>query len=207
VYPKHGEDRLLVQLADVPASLTQGLLAIEDQRFMKHYGFSVTGIARAFISNVRSGRVVAGGSTITQQLVKNYYLTPERTITRKIRELIMSVLLEWHVEKEEILESYLNEIYLGQDGPRAIHGFALGALHYFDTPLAQLGLHQQALLVGMVKGPSLYNPNRNPERAKERRNLVLDVWTQEGIISPEQGAVAKLMPLDLQGQDSLKQRF
>lgn len=207
VYPKHGEDRLLVQLADVPASLTQGLLAIEDQRFMEHYGFSVTGIARAFISNVRSGRVVAGGSTITQQLVKNYYLTPERTITRKIRELIMSVLLEWHAEKEEILESYLNEIYLGQDGPRAIHGFALGALHYFDTPLTQLGLHQQALLVGMVKGPSLYNPNRNPERAKERRNLVLDVWTQEGIISPEQGAVAKLMPLDLQGQDSLKQRF
>ncbi|MGB0222871.1 MAG: transglycosylase domain-containing protein, partial [Luminiphilus sp.] len=207
VYPKHGEDRLLVQLADVPASLTQGLLAIEDQRFMEHHGFSVTGIARAFISNVRSGRVVAGGSTITQQLVKNYYLTPERTITRKIRELIMSVLLEWHAEKEEILESYLNEIYLGQDGPRAIHGFALGALHYFDTPLTQLGLHQQALLVGMVKGPSLYNPNRNPERAKERRNLVLDVWMQEGIITPEQGAVAKLMPLDLQGQDSLKQRF
>jgi len=207
VYPKHGEDRLLVQLADVPASITRGLLAIEDQRFMEHHGFSLSGIARAFLSNVRSGRVVAGGSTITQQLVKNYYLTPERTITRKVRELIMSVLLEWHAEKEEILESYLNEIYLGQDGPRAIHGFALGALHYFDTPLTQLGLHQQALLVGMVKGPSLYNPRRNLERAKERRNLVLDVWVQEGIISIEQGAVAKLMPLDLQGQDSLKQRF
>ena len=193
VYPKHGEDRLLVQLSEVPASLTNGLLAIEDQGFMEHHGFSVTGMARALLSNVRSGRVVAGGSTITQQLVKNYYLTPERTLTRKIRELIMSVLLEWHAEKEEILESYFNEIYLGQDGPRAIHGFALGALHYFDTPLTQLGLHQQALLVGMVKGPSLYNPNRNPERATERRNLVLDVWVREGIISSEQGAVAKLL--------------
>jgi len=207
VYPKHGEDRILVQLSEVPTILAGGLLAIEDQKFMEHFGFSVTGIARAFLSNVQSGRVVAGGSTITQQLVKNYYLSSDRTISRKVRELIMSVLLEFHAEKEEILEGYLNEIYLGQDGPRAIHGFALGALHYFNTPLSQLGLHQQALLVGMVKGPSLYNPKRNPERATERRNLVLDVWVAEGLISREQGEVAKLMPLDLEGQESLKQRF
>ena len=119
----------------------------------------------------------------------------------------MSVLLEWHAEKDEILEGYLNEIYLGQEGPRAIHGFALGALHYFDTPITQLGLHQQALLVGMVKGPSLYNPRRNPDRARERRNLVLGVWAEQGVISQEQAAIARLMPLDLQRQHATKQRF
>ena len=207
VYPKHGEDRILVQLSEVPRTLTEGLLAIEDQQFQTHKGFSLTGILRAFTTNLQSGRVVAGGSTITQQLVKNYYLTPDRTLIRKVRELFMSVLLEWHAEKDEILEGYLNEIYLGQEGPRAIHGFALGALHYFDTPLTQLGLHQQALLVGMVKGPSLYNPRRNPDRARERRNLVLGVWAEQGVISQEQAAIARLMPLDLQRQNITKQRF
>ena len=207
VYPKHGEDRILVQLSEVPRTLTEGLLAIEDQQFQTHKGFSLTGIVRAFSTNLQSGRVVAGGSTITQQLVKNYYLTPDRTLIRKVRELFMSVLLEWHAEKDEILEGYLNEIYLGQEGPRAIHGFALGALHYFDTPITQLGLHQQALLVGMVKGPSLYNPRRNPDRARERRNLVLGVWAEQGVISQEQAAIARLMPLDLQRQHATKQRF
>lgn len=197
IYPAHGEDRVLVQLEDVPETLQGALLAIEDRSFYRHWGFSPTGIARAALSNVRSGALVAGGSTITQQLVKNYYLTPERTIRRKLLELVMAVLMELHFDKEQILESYINEIYLGQEGPRGIHGFALAARHYFDTPLDELGLHQQALLVGMVRGPSLYNPRRNPERAKERRDLVLSVMADEGVINTEQAAIAQAMPLGL----------
>ncbi|KAA1192057.1 penicillin-binding protein 1B [Pseudohalioglobus sediminis] len=207
IYPTHGEDRVLVRLDAVPETLRQGLLAVEDQRFYQHWGFSITGIARAAYSNMVSGRVVAGGSTITQQLVKNYYLSPERTILRKVNELLMAVLLELHYDKDQILESYINEVYLGQEGRRAIHGFALAARHYFDTPLEQLGLHQQALLVGMIKGPSLYNPRRNPERATQRRNVVLDVMVAEGVISEEHAMVAKAMPLDLNRAPSIRDTF
>lgn len=207
IYPSHGEDRLLVRLADVPDSLRAGLLAVEDRHFDDHWGFSVTGIVRAAIANMRSGQVVAGGSTITQQLVKNYYLSAERSYTRKIKELLMALLLEFHYSKEEILESYVNEVYLGQEGPRAIHGLALGARHYFDAPLEQLGLHQQALLIGMIKGPSLYNPERNPKRALTRRNVVLDVMAETAVISQEQAAVAKAMPLQLSSRKVVRHRF
>jgi len=207
IYPSHGEDRLLVRLSDAPKSLVSALLAIEDKRFYQHMGFSPTGIARALLANVRSGQLVAGGSTITQQLVKNYYLSPERTIRRKVTELMMAVLLELHYEKQEILESYINEIYLGQEGPRSIHGFALAARHYFDKPLDELGIHQQALLVGMIKGPSLYNPVRNPERALERRNVVLRVMAEEGVISAEHAQVARAMPLGLSSRNSIMNTF
>lgn len=207
IYPRHGEDRLLVRLKNVPPTLLAGLKAVEDRGFDRHWGFSPSGIARAALSNLRSGQVVAGGSTITQQLVKNYYLTPERTIVRKVRELVMAVLLELHYDKSQILESYINEVYLGQEGPRAIHGFALAARHYFDTPLAQLGLHQQALLIGMIKGPSLYNPLRNPQRALSRRNVVLAVMLDQGVISPEQAAVARAMPLGLNQRARTRQSY
>ena len=207
IYPSHGEDRVLVRLEDVPATLRDGLLAVEDHRFYQHHGFSLLGIGRAAFHNLRSGQVVAGGSTITQQLVKNYYLTPERTIVRKLTEVMMAVLLELHYDKEQILESYINEVYLGQEGPRSIHGFALAARHYFDTPLDQLGLHQQALLIGMIKGPSLYNPQRNPERALERRNLVLAEMVEAGVISAEHEQVARAMPLDLNSQHVIRGSF
>ena len=197
IYPAHGEDRLLVPLDEVPETLQGALLAIEDRSFYRHWGFSPTGIARAALSNLRSGGVVAGGSTITQQLVKNYYLTPARTVSRKLLELVMATLMELHFDKAQILESYVNEIYLGQEGPRGIHGFALASRHYFDTPLQDIGLHQQALLVGMIRGPSLYNPRRNPERALQRRNLVLSVMAEQGVINTEQAVVASAMPLDL----------
>ena len=207
IYPSHGEDRVLVRLDDVPDTLREGLLAVEDHRFYQHWGFSIVGIARAAFSNFRSGQVVAGGSTITQQLVKNYYLTPERTIVRKVTEVLMAILLELHYDKELILESYINEIYLGQEGARSIHGFALAARHYFDTPVEQLGLHQQALLVGMIKGPSLYNPLRNPQRALERRNVVLDVMAQQGVISVEHATVARAMPLGLNTKRRIRDSF
>jgi len=201
IYPSHGEDRVLVRLPEVPDTLRQGLLAVEDRHFYQHWGFSITGIVRAAVSNLRSGQVVAGGSTITQQLVKNYYLSPERTITRKLKEVLMAVLLEFHFSKEQILESYINEIYLGQEGPRAIHGFALASRYYFDTPLEQLGLHQQALLIGMIKGPSLYNPRRNPQRARERRDVVLGVMVERGIISQEHAIIARGMSLGLNSRE------
>jgi penicillin-binding protein 1B len=207
IYPRHGEDRVLVKLEDVPPTLRDGLLAVEDRRFYQHWGFSISGIASAALRNFRSGQVVAGGSTITQQLVKNYYLTPERTIVRKVRELVMAVLLELHFDKDEILENYINEIYLGQEGPRGVHGFALAARHYFDTPLDQLGLHQQALLIGMIKGPSLYNPLRNPERARERRDLVLRVMAEQGVISSEHATVAAAMPLGLNNHRRVRGSF
>jgi penicillin-binding protein 1B len=207
IYPRHGQDRVLVRLEELPDSLRRGLLAVEDQRFYSHSGISLTGIARAALSNLRSRQVVAGGSTITQQLVKNYYLTPRRTLGRKLTEVLMAILLEFHYDKDQILESYVNEVYLGQEGPRAIHGLALAARHYFNTPLAQLGLHQQALLVGMIKGPSYYNPLRNPERARERRNLVLEVMADRGVITVEEATLARAMPLGLNEQYRIRDSF
>ncbi|MCP5128998.1 MAG: penicillin-binding protein 1B [Pseudomonadales bacterium] len=207
IYPLHGEDRVLVRLDDVPPTLRDGLLAVEDHRFYEHWGISLVGIARAAWSNARSGQVVAGGSTITQQLVKNYYLTPERTIVRKVTEVLMAILLDLHYEKDQILESYINEIYLGQEGRRSIHGFALASRHYFDAPLNQIGLHQQALLIGMIKGPSLYNPARNPKRALERRNVVLAEMLQQGVISAEQAKAAQARPLDLNSGARIRNSF
>ena len=207
IFAQHGEDRVLVRLEDTPATLRDGLIAVEDRDFYDHWGFSISGIARAAFSNLRSGQVVAGGSTITQQLVKNYYLTSERTIVRKLTELVMAVLMDLHYTKDQILESYINEVYLGQEGPRAVHGFALAAQHYFDRPLAQLGLHQQALLIGMIKGPSLYNPERNTKRALDRRNVVLQVMAEQGVITSEQAAVALAMPLGLSNQRRIRDSF
>ena len=207
IFPQHGEDRVLVQLADVPERFRQGLLAVEDRDFYQHWGFSIMGIARAAFSNLRSGQVVAGGSTITQQLVKNYYLSSERTIVRKLTEVVMAVLLDLHYEKDQILESYINEVYLGQEGPRAVHGFALAAQHYFGKPLDQLNLQQQALLIGMIKGPSLYNPERNPKRALQRRNVVLGVMAEQGVITADEAAAASAAPLGLNSEGSIRGSF
>jgi penicillin-binding protein 1B len=207
IYPRHQEDRLLLQLEQTPARLRSALLAVEDRRFYQHWGISPAGIARAAWANLRAGRLVQGGSTITQQLIKNYYLTRERSFSRKITEVIMAGLLELHAEKDEILEAYINEVYLGQDGPRAIHGFGLASRHYFDQPLEELGLHQQALLVGMVKGPSLYNPLRHPQRARERRDTVLGVMRQEQLINEAEYQVALAMPLGLSQRPRIMNSF
>jgi len=172
IYPGHNEDRLLVRLDQVPSHVVDALVAIEDRKFYKHHGIDPRGIARAALATV-SGRGVQGGSTLTQQLVKNFFLTPERTLTRKATEILMALLLELHYDKREILETYLNEIYLAQDGNRAIHGIGLASQFFFGKPVEQLSVAEGALLVGMVKGPTLYDPRRNPQRARERRNLVL----------------------------------
>lgn len=207
VVPREGEDRVLVELDDVPQAFQQSLIAVEDRSFYQHWGFSVGGIARAAFSNLRSGQVVSGGSTITQQLVKNYYLSSERTLVRKVTEVFMAILLDLHYEKDQILESYINEVYLGQDGPRSVHGFALAAQHYFGRSLEQLDLHQYALLIGMIKGPSLYNPQRNPERALRRRNVVLEVMAAQGVITSAQAAAARAAPLGLKMQQRMRDSF
>lgn len=203
LYPAHNEDRILVQLDEVPPYLVETLIAVEDRDFYRHFGVSPRSIARAIWVNASAGGVVQGGSTLTQQLVKNFFLSNERSFTRKGTEALMALLLELHYDKREILEAYLNEVFLGQDGQRAVHGFGLASQYFFGQPLGELRLHQVALLVGMVKGPSFYNPRRFPERALERRNLVLDLLAEQGVVSAEEVVRAKQAGLDVSPRGSL----
>src|SRR5881394_3508884 len=193
IYPAGNEDRLLVRLKEVPPSLVKQLLVTEDRNFYTHHGFDPRALARAVLS--LGSQRVQGGSTITQQLVKNFFLTPERTLSRKFTELLMAVLLEVHYGKEEILETYLNEIYLGQDRDRAIHGVGLAAQFYFGKELPHLNPAESALLVAMVKGPAVYDPRRHAARAIERRNLVLHEAKEQGYLTVEQYSTARAMPL------------
>ena len=194
IYPAHNEDRVLVKLDEVPADLVNGLVAVEDRRFWTHIGVDPRGLARAIVSTL-SGGEKQGGSTLTQQLVKNFFLTPERTLKRKFNEALMALLLEYHYDKKEILETYINEIYLGQDKNRSIHGFGLAAQFYFGKPLKDLSLAQCAMLVGIVKGPKLYDPHKNPVLTKERRDLALSLMRDQKFITEDQYLRAKIEPL------------
>lgn len=196
-YPTIKEDRVLIKLEDAPDTLIKGLLASEDRNFYRHFGVSVRGIARAVLTNVRAGGMVQGGSTITQQLVKNFYLSNERRLSRKIKEALMALILEYRYTKNEILEAYLNEIYLGQNGASAVHGFGLASEFYFGSTLKDLPLEQVASLVALVRGPSEYDPRRYPDRAVQRRNLVLDEMVAEGYITKDRAVEAKAKPLSV----------
>lgn len=193
-------DRELISLEDLPPTLVPLLLNVEDRGFYEHQGISLLGIFRALVNNVLAGRFAQGGSTLTQQLVKNLYLTRERTLTRKAVEAIYAVLLDANFSKDAILNAYLNEVFLGQWGRRAIHGFGTASQFYFGRPIAELTLSQQALLVGLVKGPSAFNPRRHPERALERRNLVLKMAMESQLISPDAAAQAMADPLSVPNQ-------
>lgn len=194
-YPQHNEDRVLVKLDDVTPLLTQGLVAVEDKKFYEHFGVNLKSIIRAVLANAKAGRRVQGASTLTQQLVKNFFLTNEKSYKRKLNEAIMAMLLEVHYSKDEILEAYLNEIYLGQNGKRSVHGFGLASQFYFNKPISELRDEQVALLIGLAKGPSVYNPRTHPKSALARRNLVLDVMAREGVLKPEYAAELKQRPL------------
>jgi penicillin-binding protein 1B len=202
IYPAGNEDRVLVRLNQVPKHFIDALVATEDRSYFSHAGFDPRGLARAAWSVVSGGRL-QGGSTLTQQLVKNFFLTPERTLQRKFTELIMAVLLELHYGKEEILETYLNEIYLGQDRDRAIHGIGLAAQFYFGKEVQHLTLAESALLVGMVKGPAYYDPHRHAKRAQERRNLVLRETRELGYITLEQYSAARGAPLGVSAKPAM----
>lgn len=183
IYPGDNEDRLFVRLSEVPHLFSETLLLTEDKKFYQHAGIRPLAILRALLANIKAGRTVQGGSTLTQQLVKNFFLSSEQSIGRKLNEAVMALLLEYHYSKEDILESYLNEIYLGQDGKRAIHGFGLASRFYFERNIEELSPDQIALLVGMAKGASFYNPRRHPERAISRRNLILREMGESGLLS------------------------
>lgn len=195
IYPAHGEDRVLVRLDEVPQSLIDALLATEDRKFYEHVGIDFIAVFRAAVANLQAGRTVQGGSTVTQQLVKNYFLTRERSLRRKFNEAIMALLLERHYSKADILEAYLNEVYLGQDGSRAIHGFGLAAQFYFQRHLSELSVEHMALLVAVIRGPSYYDPRRHPQRALERRNRVLDMMVAQGVLDSTNASQARARPL------------
>ena len=196
IYPQHNEDRVLIKLNKVPRPLIEALIATEDRNFYHHHGVSPRGIARAIVSNVTGGKR-QGGSTLTQQLVKNFYLSPERTIKRKANEAFMALLIELHYDKNEILEAYLNEVNLGQNGNYSINGYGLASQFYFGLPLTELNIAQQAYLVGLVQGPTLYNPWKNPEGAKNRRNVVLHNMLVMGYLNQSQYETEVARPLDV----------
>jgi penicillin-binding protein 1B len=181
--PRQSEDRMPVSLKDVPEFLISALMTTEDRDFYSHFGISPKGVARAMFENAKAGRTVQGGSTITQQLVKNVFLSNERSVVRKLNEVLMALIVDFRYSKDDILETYINEVYLGQDGSRAVHGFQLASYHYFNRPLKELSFSQQALLVGLVKGPSYYDPWRYPDRAKERRDLVLQSMREQDLMT------------------------
>ena len=183
IFPIHGEDRIVVSPDEVPPMLPAALKAVEDRKFDTHHGVDPLAILRALFANVRAGQIEQGGSTLTQQLVKSYFLDSRRTLGRKAEEAMMAVILETRFEKADIMNAYINEIYLGQDGRRAVHGFGLASQFYFGKPLAELELHEIALLVAIVRGPSYYDPRRHPERTLERRNLVLKLLAEHGVVS------------------------
>lgn len=191
------EDRLLVGLEVVPNLLIEALLQVEDKEFYHHQGVSPWSILRALVANIKAGRTVQGGSTLTQQLVKNIYLTREQTLWRKFHEAMMSLVIDYRFDKNTILETYLNEVYFGQDGRNAVHGIGLASQFYFGKQVQELNPDEIALLVGMVKGPSYYDPRRFPERAKERRDTVLKVMFANDLLSRENYVSAVEQPIDV----------
>ncbi|MBJ2144945.1 penicillin-binding protein 1B [Vibrio sp. IB15] len=200
------EQRLFLKRNQFPEVMVDALLATEDRNFYQHDGVSPLAIARAMVVNVKAGRTVQGGSTLTQQLAKNLFLSSERTLWRKIREAYIALILDHRYSKDRILEAYLNEVYLGQNGGEAIHGFGLASRLYFGQPIQELRIDQLALLVGMVKGPSYYNPVRYPERAKTRRDLVLRLLMQQDILTPRQYEEAASRDLDIQDNPRIASR-
>lgn len=194
-YPRNNEDRTLLSLKTTPPLLTQALISVEDRTFYTHHGVDPLAILRALVVNIRKGYAAQGASTLSQQLAKNFFLTREKSFKRKLDEMFVAVAMEMNFNKDEILETYLNEVYLGQDGNRAIHGFGLASAFYFGKNPEDLKAHEIALLVGMLKGPSRYNPRKHPERALKRRNTVLTLLRDRNILSPGMTEQAMAAPL------------
>ena len=197
LYGASQEERRFVRLADVPPLLLSGLQAVEDRDFKHHIGIDFTAIVRAAFANLRAGHTVQGGSTLTQQLVRNLFLSRDQNFTRKVNEALMSMLLEAHYSKGRILEAYVNDVFLGQQGDQAIRGFAAASEFYFGRRMEDLRPQEVALLVGMVKGPSYYDPRRAPDRALTRRNLVLQEFADTGLLDAAQARAAQAAPLDV----------
>lgn len=207
IFATHHEDRLLVEPDAIPSILVEALKAVEDRKFDRHIGLDLTAILRAAWVNLSSGEIRQGGSTLTQQLVKSYFLDGRRTFRRKYREAIMAIALELRYDKQALLHAYINEIYLGQQGARAIHGFGLASEFYFGKYLSQLELHETALLVALVKGPSYYDPRRNAQRAMERRNLVLGMLADLEIVDEQTAAESMNQALGVTARSRVGSRY
>ena len=206
ILPESKEDRVLVSLQAVPTKLLDTLLLIEDREFYFHHGVSPLGILRALYQNLMAGRTVQGGSTLTQQLVKNMFLTRDKTLWRKANEAIMALILEYRYSKDQLLEAYINEVYLGQHYANGIYGFGLAAEFYFGKSIQSLNSEQMAMIIGQVKGPSYYDPWRFPERTIKRRDLVLRLMYQQEIISQNEFERAVESPLSIRKKRRVKQQ-
>lgn len=191
------EDRELVTLKQTPQPVIQTLMTVEDRDFYQHHGVSPLAVVRALWHNMLAGHTVQGGSTLTQQLAKNMYTDAERNMLRKVNEALIALVLDYRYSKDAILEAYLNEIFIGQFKDNPVHGLGLGSKLYFGKPLSELRPHEYALLIGLIKGPSYYDPRRFPERALSRRDLVLDLMAEQGILNHDQHNMAKAQPLDV----------
>ncbi len=195
--PADDAERLPLPIAQMPVLLVEGIQAVEDRQFRDHPGIDPLGIARAMWANLKARRVVQGGSTITQQMATHPLLSNRRDIERKLYEMGLALVIEARFDKRTILEAYLNRAYLGQNGALAVHGFGAGAEFYFGRPLEDLGAAEIALLVGLVKGSSLYDPRRNPERALARRRIVLAQFLETGLIDEAMHAEALKTPISV----------
>jgi penicillin-binding protein 1B len=195
LYDSTWEERREVALRDLPPRLVRAVILTEDRRFYSHPGVDPIGIARALVTDVRSGGLVQGGSTLTQQLMKNFFLSEERTMRRKVKEALMAALAEWRYGKDEILENYLNEIYLGQNGLQGIFGVWEASQFYFARPPQELSLSDMALLAGLIRAPNALSPFRRPERALQRRDTILRLMLDEGEISQSEYDAAISEPL------------
>ena len=198
----HRERRQLVSIDQVPQHVIHAVLAAEDHRFYTHKGLDPKGILRAIFTNLRHASIRQGGSTITQQLAKNYFLTPKRTFIRKLKELFMSLTIEVMYEKNEILEIYLNEIYLGQKASEAINGIGEASFFYFGKPVSNLSLAESATLAGLIRGPNHYSPYIDKNRCQKRRNTVLNAMYEQGWISDEELKIALPLPVEAIGYSS-----
>jgi penicillin-binding protein 1B len=206
-YQEHQEDRRWTKLAQIPPQLVQAVITVEDRRFRGHHGIDPTGIARALWADIRAGAVVQGGSTLTQQLVKNLLGTGSRSLPRKLIEAVGAVTLEWHEDKDAILEAYLNEVYLGQRGPVSISGVGEASSFYFGLGVSELDLPRCALLAGMIQNPGRHNPFVDPEQARRRRDLVLSLMKEQGQIDEAAMESARNAPLGVRRRQAGAQRF
>lgn len=182
LFGQEWEKRTLVHFADLPKSLAQAVVAIEDRRFYDHHGVDPKAIVRAILNDLLGGRQLQGASTITQQLVKNFYLTPERSIRRKLTEAMMAIMVEKRMKKQEILEMYLNEIYMGQRGGLSINGVGEASRLFFRKDVQHIDVPESALLAGLIQAPNAYNPYRHPKEAKARRDTVLLAMKNMGVL-------------------------
>ncbi|MFT6928418.1 MAG: penicillin-binding protein 1B [Psychromonas sp.] len=200
------EDRVFIPFEQIPNLLVNTLLLMEDRNFYHHQGISPVAIIRAFMVNFKAGKTLQGGSTLTQQLAKNLFLSQNRSLWRKFQEAYIALLIDYKYSKDKILEAYLNEVYLAQNGSSGIYGIELASDYYFARPINELRIEQIALLVAIIKGPSYYNPHRNPKRALKRRDLVLRMMLEHNLISVGAYKYAVRGDLHLSARSALNHR-